>query len=168
MGLDKLGINLPLLITQLISFFILLIALYFLLYKRILKMLDDRAQRVKESLEQAENVKKQSMHAEDEVKKQLQAASQKGQELIAQATKASDEIRQGAQELAKKDAEILIEKARLAIQSEKDEAIAELRREFADVTILAAGKVIEESLDKKGHKELIDKILNSNQTLKRG
>jgi F-type H+-transporting ATPase subunit b len=168
MGLDKLGVNIPLLITQLISFLILLIALYFLLYKKILKMLDDRAQRVKESLEQAENVKKQSMHAEDEVKKQLQSASQKGQELIAQATKASDEIRQGAQDLAKKDAEILIEKARLAIQSEKDEAIEELRREFADVTILAAGKVIEESLDKKGHKELIDKILNSNQTLKRG
>jgi F-type H+-transporting ATPase subunit b len=166
--MGNLGINLPLLISQLISFLILLAVLYFVAYKSVIKMLDDRSNKVKESLEQAETVKKQSLHAEDEVKKQLQSASQKGQELIAQATKASDEIRARAQELAKKDAEMLIERARLAIQAEKDEAIEELRREFADVTIMAAGKVIGESLDKQSHKTLIDKILNENQTLKRG
>ena len=166
--MGELGINLPLLISQLISFLILLVLLYFVGFKRVLKMLDERSSKIKESLEQAETVKKQSLQAEDEVKKQLQAASQKGQELIAQATKASDEIRARAQELAKKDAEILIERARQAIQAEKDEAIEELRREFADVTIMAAGKVIGESLDKQSHKALIDKILNENQTLKRG
>ena len=166
--MGNLGINLPLLISQLISFLILLAVLYFVAYKAVIKMLDDRSNKIKESLEQAETVKKQSLHAEDEVKKQLQSASQKGQELIAQATKASDEIRARAQELAKKDAEMLIERARIAIQSEKDEAIEELRREFADVTIMAAGKVIGESLDQQSHKALIDKILNENQTLKRG
>jgi F-type H+-transporting ATPase subunit b len=166
--MGNLGINVPLLISQLISFLILLAVLYFAAYKSVIKMLDDRSNKIKESLEQAETVKKQSLHAEDEVKKQLQSASQKGQELIAQATKASDEIRARAQELAKKDAEMLIDRARLAIQAEKDEAIEELRREFADVTILAAGKVIGESLDKESHKALIDKILNENQTLKRG
>lgn len=166
--MGELGINLPLLISQLVSFLILLVLLYFVGFKRVLKMLDERSSKIKESLEQAETVKKQSLHAEDEVKKQLQSASQKGQELIAQATKASDEIRARSQELAKKDAEILIERARQAIQAEKDEAIEELRREFADVTIMAAGKVIGESLDKQSHKALIDKILNENQTLKRG
>ncbi len=166
--MGELGINLPLLISQLVSFLILLVLFYFVGFKRVLKMLDERSSKIKESLEQAETVKKQSLHAEDEVKKQLQSASQKGQELIAQATKASDEIRARSQELAKKDAEILIERARQAIQSEKDEAIEELRREFADVTIMAAGKVIGESLDKQSHKALIDKILNENQTLKRG
>jgi F-type H+-transporting ATPase subunit b len=166
--MGELGINLPLLISQLVSFLILLVLLYFVAFKRVLKMLDERSGKIRESLEQAETVKKQSLHAEDEVKKQLQSASQKGQELIAQATKASDEIRARAQELAKKDAEMLIERARLAIQAEKDEAIEELRREFADVTIMAAGKVIGESLDKQSHKTLIDKILNENQALKRG
>jgi F-type H+-transporting ATPase subunit b len=166
--MGELGINLPLLISQLVSFLILLVLLYFVGFKRVLKMLDERSSKIKESLEQAETVKKQSLHAEDEVKKQLQSASQKGQELIAQATKASDEIRARSQELAKKDAEILIERARQAIQAEKDEAIEELRREFANVTIMAAGKVIGESLDKQSHKALIDKILNENQTLKRG
>lgn len=166
--MGELGINLPLLISQLVSFLILLTLLYFVAFKRVLKMLDERSQKIKESLEHAEAVKKQSIFAEEEVKKQIQAASQRGQELIAQSTKASDEIRARAQELAKKDADILIERARLAIQAEKDEAIEELRREFADVTILAAGKVIGESLDKEKHKILIDNILSENLTIKHG
>jgi F-type H+-transporting ATPase subunit b len=166
--MGELGINLPLLISQLISFLILLALLYFLAFKRVIKMLDERASRIKDSLEQADSVKKQSLQAEDEVKKQIQAASRKGQELIAQATKTSDEIRAGAQELAKKDAEALIERARQAIQAERDEAIEELRKEFANVTILAAGKVIGETLDQQSHKALIDKILKENQTFKRG
>jgi F-type H+-transporting ATPase subunit b len=166
--MEKLGFNLPLFISQLISFLILLVVLYFVGYKRILKMLDERASRVKESMEQAESVKNQSARTEEEVKKQIQTASQRGQELIAQATQTSDEIRAKAQDLAKKDVEVLIEKARQAIKTELDSAVDELRHEFADLTILAASKVVGESLDKETHKKLIDKVLQENKTLNKG
>jgi len=75
------------------------------------------------------------------MKKQIQAASQQGQDIIGRATQTGEEIRAQAQDLAKKDAEVLIEKARQAIQSERDSAVDELRQEFADLTVLAAGKV---------------------------
>lgn len=166
--MGELGINLPLLISQLISFLILLGVLYFVAYKRILKMLDERSNRVKESLEQAEFVKAQSVKAEEEVKKQIQTAAQRGQELIAQATQTSDEIRAKAQDLAKQDAEALIEKTKQVIKTERDSAVEELRREFADLTILAASKVVGESLDKETHKKLIDKVLQENKTLHKG
>jgi F-type H+-transporting ATPase subunit b len=166
--MEALGINGPVLISQLISFLILFGLLSVVAYKPLLKMLDERAAKVKESMEMAENAKQQSLHAEEEVKKQIQIASRQGQELIAQATLTSDEIRGKARELAKKDAEELILRAREAINAERDTAIDELRREFSDLTILAAGKVIGETLDKKSHKELIDKILQESQTLKKG
>ena len=166
--IEGLGINIPVFLSQLVSFIILFVLLSFFAYKPLLKMLDERSRKIKESLEIAEEVKAQSLHAEVEVKKQLQAASQQGQEVILQATKTSDEIRANAQNLAKKDADALIERARQAVKAERDEAIDELRREFADLTVMAAGKVIGESLDKKSHKELIDKILEENKTLKKG
>ena len=166
--MGELGFNVQLFISQLISFVILLVALYFVAYKRILKMLDERSKRVKESMEQAESVKTQSARAEEEVKKQIQLASQRGQELIAQATHTSDEIRGKAQDLAKQDAEVLIEKARQAIKTERDAAVDELRHEFADLTIMAASKVVGESLDKETNKKLIDKVLQENQTLNKG
>jgi F-type H+-transporting ATPase subunit b len=165
---DALGFNLPVLISQIVAFLILFGLLSFVAYKPLLKMLDERANKIKESMEMAESVKQQSLHSEEEVKKQLIEASKKGQDLIAMATATSDEIRAKAQELAKKDAESLILKARDAINAERDTAIDELRREFSDLTILAAGKVIGETLDKESHKELIDKILKESQTLKKG
>jgi F-type H+-transporting ATPase subunit b len=163
-----LGISLPSLIFQAVSFILLFALLSLVAYKPLLKMLDERSRRVKESLEQAEILKEKSTHAEEEVKKQLQVASQQGMEMVAQATKTSEEIRAKAQELAKQDTETLITRARQAIQVERDEAIGELRKEFADITVMAAGKVIGETLDKESHKKLIDKVLQESQTLKKG
>jgi len=164
----ELGINIPVFISQAIAFLILFGLLYMFGYKRILKMLDERSARIKESLEQAEVVKQQSASAGEEIKKQLQAASQEGQQIIARATKTSDDIRAQAQELAKKDADALIVRAREAIKAERDSAIDELRGQFADLTIMAAGKVIGQSLDKSAHKALIDKVLQESQGLKKG
>lgn len=166
-GISELGINLPTLLTQVVTFIILLVILRFVAYKPIMRMLDERSKRVKESLEQAESVKEQSARAEGELKKQLEEASREGQERIARAVKAGEEVKQKAQEEAKKEAETLLNRARAEIQSERDEAISEVRREFADLTVLAAGKVIEKSLDKEEHRELIDKVLEESTTQKK-
>jgi len=166
-GIAELGISLPTLLTQVVTFIILLVILRFVAYKPIMRMLDERSKRVKESMEQAESVKEQSAHAEDELKKQLEEASREGQDRIARAVKAGEEVKQKAQEEAKKEAETLLNRARTEIQRERDDAIGEVRREFADLTVLAAGKVIEKSLDKEEHRELIDKVLEESTTRKK-
>ena len=166
--MGELGINLPLLISQVISFVILLVILYFFAFKKIINTLDERSSRIKESMEQAESVKEQSANAEEQIKKQIQIASQQGQEIIAKATQTSEDIRAQAQEQAKQDAESIITRAKQAINAERDSAVEELRREFADLTIMAASKVIGETLDKETHKELIDKVLRESQPINKG
>ncbi len=166
-GISELGINLPTLLTQVVTFIILLVILRFVAYKPIMRMLDERSKRVKESMEQAESVKEQSARAEDELKKQLEEASREGQERIARAVKAGEDVKLKAQEEAKKEAETLLTRARAEIQRERDDAVGEVRREFADLTVLAAGKVIEKSLDKDEHRELIDKVLEESSTQKK-
>jgi F-type H+-transporting ATPase subunit b len=52
------------------------------------------------------------------------------------------------------------------IERERDDAIAELRKEFTDLTITAAEKVIEQELDEKKHKELIEKVLDETMARK--
>jgi F-type H+-transporting ATPase subunit b len=164
---EGLGINPPVLISQLVSFIVLFAALTFLAYKPILKLLDERSKKIKESLEQAEALKAQSTSAEESVKKQLQLASQQGQEIVARASQVGEEVRKNAQEQAKQDADALIVRARQEIKTERDEAIDELRSQLADLTVLAAGKVIGEKLDKESHKKLIDKVLQDSQVLQK-
>ena len=165
--MEGLGINIPTLIAQLINFLILLGLLYMVAYKPILKMFDERSNRIKESMEQTESIKEQAAKAEEEAKKQIEAASKDGQGMVARAVKAGEEIRQKAQEDAKPEAEALISKARIEIQRERDEAIDELRKEVAELTVFAAEKVIEQKLDKEAHRQLIDKVLDESEALKK-
>jgi F-type H+-transporting ATPase subunit b len=165
--MEGLGINLPTLLAQVINFVILFALLYLVAYKPVLRMLNERSRKIKESMEQTEQIKAQATRAEEEVSKQLAAGRKQGQEIISQATKTGEELRQKAQQGARQDAEVLIARARKEIQHERDEAIDELRKEFADLTIMAAEKVIERSLDKKAHRELIDKVLEESTVSKK-
>ncbi|GAI44678.1 unnamed protein product [marine sediment metagenome] len=166
--MEGLGISLPTLLAQIINFTILLGLLYLVAYKPIMRMFDERSRKIKESMEQTEFIKEQAAQAEEEVKKQLEAAGRQGQEVIARAVRTGEEVRQEAQQEARRDAESLIIRARMEIQRERDDAIDELRKEFADLTILAASKVIDRSLDKEAHRRLIDKVLKESTTLKKG
>lgn len=157
--MEGLGINIPTLITQVVSFIILLILLRVFAYKPIMRMMDERSRRIRESLEQAEAVKVQSAKAEAELKKQIEQSSREGQERIARAIQAGEEVKQKAQEEAKKEAEQLLSRARAEIRRERDEAISGVRKEFAELTVLAAGKVIEKSLNKEDHRNIIEKVL---------
>jgi F-type H+-transporting ATPase subunit b len=162
-----LGINLPVLITQIVTFIILLLILRFFAYKPLMRMMGERSRRIKESLEQAEAVKKESAQAEEKIKQKFEEASREAQERIARALKAGEDMKVKAQADARKEADALVERARAEIQRERDDAVSEVRREFADLTVLAAGKVIERTLDKEKHRELIDKVLQESSTLKK-
>ena len=163
--MEGLGINVPQLIAQIVSFLVLFGLLYFFAYKPILRMFDERSQRIKESVEQAQKVKEEATTAEEENRKKLEAAAKEGQEAIARAMRAGDEARQKAQQEAQVEAAGLVEKAREEIQRERDGVITELRQEFADLTVAAAERVIEKSLDKEAHRELIEKVLDETTTL---
>ncbi len=167
-GLANLGINMPVLLAQIINFVILFGLLYLVAYKPIMRMLDERSRKIKESMEQTELIKQQAEHAEEEAKKRIDAAAKEGQEAIARAVRTGEGVKREAQEQAKQEAEALITRAQAEIQRERDEAIDELRKEFADITIMAAGKVIDRSLDKKAHREIIKKVLDESTTLKKG
>jgi F-type H+-transporting ATPase subunit b len=164
---EGLGINLPLLLAQIINFLLLFGLLYLFAYKPILRMFDERSRRIKESMDETEAIKEQAARAEEDYRKRIEAASREGQEVVARAVRTGEGIRKKAQEEARPEAEALIAKARLEIQRERDEAIDDLHKELTDLTILAAEKVIEKSLDKEAHRELINKVLEESETLKK-
>ncbi len=166
--MGELGINLPSLLAQLVNFGILLGILYLVAYKPIMKMLDERSNRIKESMEQTEVIKDKAEKAEEEIAKQLKEAGRQSQAVIDRGVRTGEEMRQKAQEEAKKEAEALLARARNEIRRERDGVIDDLRREFADLTILAAGKVIDRTLDRESHRQLIDKVLEEGTELKKG
>jgi F-type H+-transporting ATPase subunit b len=164
----SLGINPATLLAQVVNVIILFGLLYLVAYKPIMRMMDERSNKIKESMDNTEYIRQQAERAEGEAAKRIEEAAKDGQEAIARAMRTGEEVRQEAQEKAKVEAEALIARARAEIQRERDEAIEQLREGFADITIEAAGKVIDRTLDKKAHQDIIDKVLKESTILKKG
>ncbi len=159
LDISALGFNLPALIAQLINFLLLLLIFRMLLYKPLLKMLDERKKRIQEGLDASDEAKRRLSQTEQEVAKELEKARQQGQEQIAQAQQIAARIQEEARQGARQEADQLLARAKNEIDLQRDSAIAELRREFAGLTITAAERVIKEELDPEKHRRLIQEVL---------
>jgi F-type H+-transporting ATPase subunit b len=165
-GFADIGINLPLLVAFIINFVILFALLGIFLYKPVTKMLDERSKRIKESMEQAEATKGEYARAEEDVKKLISKAREDGQALVSQATQIGEKLKEEAREGAREEAQAIIGRTRAELEDERDRIVDDLRREFVDISISAAEKVINETLDKKRHRRLIEEALEESATFR--
>ena len=158
-GIGALGINLPGLVAQLINFGILLILFSWVFKKFLFPMMDERKRRIEEGLQASDEAKLRLSQTEQDVANEIAKARQEAQALIAQGQQVAARIQEEGRTAARGEAEQILERARTEIQLERDSAIAELRREFADLTVLAAERVIGRSLDRSAHHDLIEQVL---------
>ena len=79
--------------------------------------------------------------------------------MMAQARESAYTFRQEEQERAREMVEQMLARARAEIQQERDAAVDEVRREFSDLAIRAAERVVERSLDRAAHREIIERVL---------
>lgn len=165
--MEKLGINLPSLLVQVINFIVLFVILSLVAYKPILKMLDNRKARIKESMAQAEETKEKAARAEADAKAQIDEARKQREVIIAQADDTAEGIREEARLQAKQDAEAIMAKAKDEIDREAEKTKDELRKEVADISIMAAEKVIKKTLDKEAHRRLIEEVVEESPLRKK-
>lgn len=157
--MGAIGIDWQVLLAQLINFGILFGILFFLLYKPMRRTFDERSNRIKESMDQAEQIKEQMARTEEQVKEQLVTARREGQDILAQAAQMGVRLKEEARGEARQEAEVIVARARTEIELERDEAIDEVKRQFVDLAITAAEKVVRESLDREKHRRLIEEVL---------
>ncbi len=158
-GLPALGFSLPGLIQQLVNFTILLVVLRIFLYPRVLKVLDERKQRIQEGIDRAAQAASAAADSEAEARRVMEQARAEGREATQRAQDAAARLREELEARARADAEQIVTRAREEVAQERDQAIEQLRREFADLTIAAAERVIDQSLDRQAHQRLIDDVL---------
>ena len=166
-GFASLGINLPLLVVFVVNFIVLLVMLRLFLYKPVMKVLDERANRAREAIEMAEATKKEYDQAKDEVQKQIEKGRQEAQAIISQATQVAERLREESRQEAAKQAQVIVDRARSELEADRDKMVGDLRREFVAISIAAAEKVIKETLDREKHRKLIEETLRESVTLKK-
>lgn len=165
--MEALGVSVPGVLAQLVNFVLLLVILRLVAYKPVIRMLDERSARIRESIERAEEIKQQAARTEEEFARRLAEARREGQEIVAQAEKIAERIRQDELEKTKAQVENLRTKALADISLERDRAVTELRQQVADLALFAAGRIVGRSLDHASHVRLIDEALAEAEKLGR-
>ena len=164
--MDKLGINLGYIVSQLVNFTLLIVLLYFVAYRPILRMLDERSAKIKKGLEDADTASRRAAEMEQEFERRMTEARKEGQEQVAQAAQMGEKVRQEILDKAREEARGLVDKAKEEIGRERDVAMGELRQQVAELSLAISQKVIGESLDEQAQRRLVARFLDEAEELK--
>lgn len=153
--MERLGINLGYLISQIVNFVLLLIILRMFLYKPIVGMLDRRREKIKTDLQEAEQARSQAETAKQEYEKQLEEAREERRSILAQATEQAEKMREEILIKARAEAQELVTKTQDEMEYQRRQALLGAQDQMVDLAIAAAAKVVGESLDEQAHRRLI-------------
>lgn len=154
-------INGGVIIWTVVIFIILLAILWRMGYPALLKMVEEREQRIQKQLDEAEKANAEAQRLLEEHKKQIAAARAEAQEILAKAKTVSQKERETLLAKAREEYDALLSRARKDIDTEKEKAIQALRREAVELSIAAASRVIEANLDNDANRRLVTTFLET-------
>jgi F-type H+-transporting ATPase subunit b len=152
--------GLGLMIWTLVLFVFTMWVLSKLAFPRIQEALDKRANAIRESIEAAEKQRQEADRLLDEYRQRLKEAREQAEDIVARARKAAEAATAEAIAEGKEKREELVAAARRDIEAETRRSLELIRREVADLTVLATEKVTRKALDSDDHKRLIEEALD--------
>jgi F-type H+-transporting ATPase subunit b len=152
--------NVGLMIWTLLLFVISMYILAKLAFPRISEALDKRQKAIEESIDVAERTRAQAEELLAEYRERLKEARSQADRIVDRARKAGEMHERDAQEEAKARREQMMEQTRRDIETETRRAIQEIRREVADLTVLATEKVTRKTLNEDDQRRLVEDALS--------
>lgn len=140
--LSAFGINGKLLIAQLINFGVLFAGLSYLLYKPVMKILDERSEKIAEGVRSAEEATEKASHADEEVKAKLHTAEQEADAIVAGSRETATNERTRIIKEAEARAASLEADAQARATEDAQKVLRESEKEIARLAVLAAEKVL--------------------------
>lgn len=145
-----------LMIWTLIAFGITFFVLRKFAFGPIQKTIDERRERIRSSVEEAEHARAEARRLLEEHKQLMGQAKSEASAILAEARSAGEAQRERAREEVEADRQRRLEDTRKQIEAETVRALEQIRAEVADLTLIATQKVTGKVLDKADHKRLID------------
>jgi F-type H+-transporting ATPase subunit b len=139
--------------------------LYFILrakaFPAILGAVEKREKALQEAIDNAKRDREEAQRLLQEHQRQIEAARDDAQKLIAEGRAVSEKMRNDMIEQTRQEQQVMLERARREIETEKERAVAQLRREAVNLAIAGASKVIEQNLDNTKNRQLVEGFLSS-------
>jgi F-type H+-transporting ATPase subunit b len=131
-----------------------------LAYPKIQENLDKRRIAIEESIDASVRTKEEADKLLEEYRGRLKEAREQADDIITRSRRAAESIQDDAKVDAKKYREELMESTRRDIENETRRALDEIRKEVADLTVIATEKVTRKTLTDEDQRRLIDEALS--------
>jgi F-type H+-transporting ATPase subunit b len=128
-------------------------------FPRIGEALEKRANAIRENIEASERTREEADELLAEYRQRLKEAREQADDIVARARKASENAVAEATAEGRGKREELVAAARKDIEAETKRSLEQIRREVADLTVLATEKVTRKSLDDADHRRLVEEAL---------
>jgi F-type H+-transporting ATPase subunit b len=128
-------------------------------FPRIQEALDKRANAIRENIEAAEKQRKAADELLEEYRQRLTEAREQAEDIVARARKAAETAKAEAAAAGNERREELVAAARRDIEAETRRSLERIRKEVADLTVLATEKVARKSLTEEDQKRLVEEAL---------
>ena len=151
--------TLGLMFWTLLAFGVTMYVLSKVAFPRIGEALEKRANAIKRNIEESERQRREADELLDEYRKRLREAREQAEDIQARARKAAETLERNAAEEGKAKREELVAAARKDIEIETRRSLERIRKEVADLTVLATEKVTRKSLDADDQKRLVEEAL---------
>lgn len=158
--MEQLGINLGLLIVQIIAFIIVFLTLNAWVYKPMLDMMESRKQKIAQGLEDARVAAEARANAEKEASKVLAEAQAEAGKVVREATERATSAGKDVKAAAEAETAKAREAAMAEAELERNRILGDLRGQVAALAIAAANKLVGEALDEKKQHALIDEFFS--------
>jgi F-type H+-transporting ATPase subunit b len=152
--------GLGLMIWTLVIFLFTMWVLSKVAFPRIQEALDKRANAIAESIEAAERQRRESDELLEEYRGRLAEAREQADDIMARARKAAEVAEAEATSAGKDKREELVSAAKRDIEAETRRSLEQIRKEVADLTVLATEKVTRKSLSAEDQRRLVEEALN--------
>ena len=143
-----------------VAFFVLLFLMYRTVWPQVNKAYQDRRANIEGKLEQAEKDRDEAEKLLERYRQRLAAAEDETKRILEEARANAERVRKELLAKADADAERQLERARLAIRSERDQAIRQLRGEVGTLAVELATRVVGDSLDRDRQLRLVDQYID--------
>lgn len=156
---SQLGINWMLLLAQIINFAILAYILTRFLYKPVIKMLNERKERVANDLEKSKNLEERIRDIEIAKDEVLASSRREGEKLIKQSEKSAAEIKDTLLKETSNEVARIKEDSKKQIESDRQKTMDELKKELGSLVALSVEKAMGDVLDVNAQKKMVDEAV---------
>ena len=157
-----LGLNWQGLLWHLVNFVVLLLLLQRFLFKPVVGMLDARSQRVRDSMEQADQARRAAEQAEADRQTLLAETRREAEQIRARADEQAKRILADADARAKERQQLIEQQAEATARQIEERVMAQVRAQLADLVVTAVDRVTRGALDANSQRGLVQQFLTTN------